>query len=227
MRTQIRLKLGMATRARDFCRAHPDPNERYTATVGRLESQLTRAEAMATQQDAGQAAVHASTARRAELRRVLREQPLRHLARIADAASVSDPGLGARFKLPAGNISHQAFLVRARAMAAEAVTHRELFIGFGLPESFLDDLTAALNTYGQAVTDANAATSARVGARADLEAVTTDIMHLVQELDAMHRYRFRDNAELLAAWESARNVAWPTSNGTATPPTGEGLEPAA
>jgi hypothetical protein len=43
----------------------------------------------------------------------------------------------------------------------------------------------------------------------------------------MNRYRFRDNAELLAAWESARNVAWPTSRGGASGPTGNEVKPAA
>jgi hypothetical protein len=35
-----------------------------------------------------------------------------------------------------------------------------------------------------------------------------DLMRLVQQLDGMNRYRFRDNLEKLGAWESARNAAW-------------------
>jgi hypothetical protein len=38
--------------------------------------------------------------------------------------------------------------------------------------------------------------------------IRADIMAVVQ-LDGMHRCRFRNEPEILAAWEGARNVAWP------------------
>jgi hypothetical protein len=45
-----------------------------------------------------------------------------------------------------------------------------------------------------------------VGARADLTAVRDEMMRLVAMPDGLNRYRFSGNAELLAAWESARKV---------------------
>lgn len=35
------------------------------------------------------------------------------------------------------------------------------------------------------------------------------IMSLVRHLDALNKHRFRDDAERLSAWKSARNVHWP------------------
>src|SRR5439155_26506159 len=46
-----------------------------------------------------------------------------------------------------------------------------------------------------------------VGARADLKVVAADISKQLRLLDKVVRYRFGDNAELMGAWESARNVA--------------------
>ena len=46
-----------------------------------------------------------------------------------------------------------------------------------------------------------------VGARADLKVVAADLSQQLRLLDKVVRYRFGDNAELMGAWESARNVA--------------------
>jgi hypothetical protein len=48
-----------------------------------------------------------------------------------------------------------------------------------------------------------------VGASADLRAVATEIAEQVRLLDELVRYRFGDNAELMGAWASARNVEGP------------------
>ena len=48
-----------------------------------------------------------------------------------------------------------------------------------------------------------------VGASADLQTVAAEIKKQVRALDGMVRYRFGDNAELMGAWRSARNVLGP------------------
>jgi hypothetical protein len=54
--------------------------------------------------------------------------------------------------------------------------------------------------------ESNEARRDHVGARAELKAMSDDILQLVVMLDGLNRYRFAGNAELLAAWESAKNV---------------------
>jgi hypothetical protein len=44
---------------------------------------------------------------------------------------------------------------------------------------------------------------------AGLEAVTADVMLIIRQIHAFSRFRFRAKAESLAAWKSARDVAWP------------------
>jgi hypothetical protein len=48
-----------------------------------------------------------------------------------------------------------------------------------------------------------------VGASADLQTVAAEIKKQIRALDGMVRYRFGDNAELMGAWRSARNVLGP------------------
>jgi len=55
----------------------------------------------------------------------------------------------------------------------------------------------------------------------DLKVVAADISKQLRLLDKVVRYRFGDNAELMGAWESARNVAGPF-NTTNAPQSGAG-----
>ncbi len=43
---------------------------------------------------------------------------------------------------------------------------------------------------------------------AELKVVAAEIAEQVRVLDGLVRYRFGDNAELMGAWASARNVLW-------------------
>ncbi len=117
------------------------------------------------------------------------------------------------------NGSHQAFLTRSRVAAATGATHQELLTRYGMPEGFLDELNAALDRYEQVLNQQHAGRAAHVGARAELEAVTSEIMLIVGQIDALNRFHFRKDAESLAAWKSARDVAWPLPE-KSVPPTG-------
>jgi len=48
-----------------------------------------------------------------------------------------------------------------------------------------------------------------IGASTELKAVAAEIAERVRVLDGLVRYRFGDNAELMGAWASARNVLGP------------------
>jgi hypothetical protein len=84
----------------------------------------------------------------------------------------------------------------------------------------LDEFEAALNTK-------HAGQAAHVGAHADLEAVTAEIMQLVRQLDSLTEFRFRNDAEALAAWRSARNIPWRGVERQQRPPAGGDVRPAA
>ena len=97
---------------------------------------------------------------------------------------------------------------------------------YGMPENFIEELNAALDRYEQSLNQQHAGRAAHVGARAELEAVTADIMVIVRQIDALNRFHFRRDAESLAAWKSARDVAWPSQE-KEEPAGGEVQKPAA
>ena len=221
MNVHIRRKLDMAERVRDFCRTHLDPNPGYTDAVTRLGDRLTRAQALAKQEVAGKLAVTGAVANKEELRQEI-QQTVAMLAGLAESAAQEEPDLRAIIFRSTLGLNHQAFLTRTRVAADAAAAHKEILVRYGMSEDFLVQFGASLDRFEQVLNEKHAGRAAHVGARAELESVTAEIMLIVRQLDALNRYRFRKDAESLAAWRSARDVAWPLGSGE-----GEQQKPAA
>lgn len=126
---------------------------------------------------------------------------------------------------PRRGTNHRTFLTAARSAVEKAAAHKDTLIKYGMPDGLVEEITTALDQYEHAADDKSAARSAHVGASADLMAITEEIMQLIQQLDALNRYRFRKDSELLAAWKSVRDIEWPHPgnpepvSGTTTGPT--------
>src|SRR6058998_2141793 len=95
--------------------------------------------------------------------------------------------------------------------------------------TLVDDLATALAEFAKTLEATRAGRRDHVGASADLQAVTAEIHEQVRLLDGLVRYRFGDNAELMGAWASARNVLGPfrSRNGGGADGEGKGETPAA
>jgi hypothetical protein len=223
----VRRRLEMAIRVRDFSRAHPAADASYAAVVARLEDRIARMEAVAKQQQSGYLAAHSAVTRRRALRRRLHHELLRHLVTVAEAADAEQPGLGERFKVPSASASHEAFRTLSRQMLEQGQAQKELLAKHGLAEGLLPDLAAAVDEFDGSVVASNEGRRSHVGARAELEAVSDEVMQIVELLDGLNRYRFSGEAEMRAAWESARNVvSGPSAAGEETVKEGE-VKPAA
>ncbi|HEV2671248.1 MAG TPA: hypothetical protein VGU74_09160, partial [Gemmatimonadales bacterium] len=122
-------------------------------------------------------------------------------------------------------VSQQALLTVARGMLERASGQKELLGKQGLSETLLDDLAATIAEFEQTLEASRAGRREHVGASADLEAVSVQIAEQVRLLDGLVRYRFGKNAELMAAWASARNVLGPFKPKT-QPEAGQGETPA-
>jgi hypothetical protein len=206
MRAIVRRKLEMATRVLEFSRAHPSTDASQAGLVAKLEERIARADALILQQRAGLNAVHGATARRMELRRGLQFQLLRYLIRVGEAAAQVRPELAVQFELPALNTSRKAFLSSVKAMLAMAETEREFLLSVGLSELALTDLKKEVEAFEEAIEAGHVGRRDHVGASADLNAVTGEVLNLVGMLDGLHRYRFRNDAELMAEWDSVSHV---------------------
>jgi len=208
MNAMLRRRLERATRVRDFLRAHRTEGAEATALT-RLEALLERAAALATQQRAGVVAARGSIEQRAEVRRALEGKLLRYLAGVGAVAARENVELGAQFRLPRTRATNLAFVTLAQGMLAKATEHKDLLVKQGLAEGVLGDIASALEEFEQTLEVTRAARREHVGASGDLRAVASEITEQVRLLDGLVRYRFGDDAELMTAWASARNVLGP------------------
>ena len=223
----------MGTRVLEFSRQYPDASPSYVAAAARLQERLDRADELARQQNDGRTEVKVATGRKRELRRLMLEAHLDHLENVARIASVEEPELLQKFAFPSDATTYQAFQTAAAGIAAEAESRKELLLKHGLSEDVLSGLKVALDEFQTAVEQGAAGRLARVGATAELNAVSDQVVQTVKMMKGMVRIRFGNQPEILAAWDSASNVIGPfrsTDSGTPpspTPPAGSEIEPAA
>ncbi|MDX6694418.1 MAG: hypothetical protein QOF02_2021 [Blastocatellia bacterium] len=128
------------------------------------------------------------------------------------------PGLEEKFRLPRGNANDQELLAAARACAADAVPLKAMFIEYGLPADFLEDLNDDIEAFEAAVAAQEAGRRERVTATAAIDEVIERGMQIVRRLDAIVRNVLRDQPAKLAAWESARHVERAPKRKKETPP---------
>lgn len=224
----------MATRVREFCRAHPSNDSSHVGALARLEDRLTRAEALAIEERAGRIAELSAAERREELRRTMHFQLLRHLVRVGELAARDNPDLVGKFRLRMPNATNKAFLVSSKAMLADGLANKELFVRLGLSEAMFEDLGKAVAEFESATVVGSAGRSGHVGARVDLEAVSAELLEVVELLNTFNLYRFRELPQLTAEWENVRSMTAPfrtkpeapAPQSGVTPPVG-GIAPAA
>ena len=209
MRADLRRRLEMAVRVREFFRTHQTDGTTQAGEAQRLEQLVQRAELLASQQLAGVVATRGAVEQRAEVRRVLQSKLLRYLSAVGAAAARENTELGAEFRLPKPRAPNQVFLTIVRGMLEKATALKDLLVKRGMSAKLLDDLSATLAEFEQTLEATRTARLAHVGATGDLLAVLAEISEQVRVLDGPVRYRFGDNEELMSAWASARNVVGP------------------
>ncbi len=208
MNTNIRIKVAMAVRVRDLLLANPLGYQQGDTVVTQLATKVGRAQELLTQKEFGEQASRNSRRHREELRRSMTRVTLRQVLKVARALAVTHPDVASGIRRPIGK-SEKAFLASVQAIVEHVETNKALFLDAGLSEGGLNDLKGQLTAIVQSVSEANAGRRAHTGAQAELETMGKDIMVMVQQLDGIVGYQFRDKPELLGAWKSARNVAWP------------------
>jgi hypothetical protein len=215
MRAQLRRRLEMAERVRDFLRAHQTDGLGEGLGLAKLEELLKRAQVLDGQQRVGVTLARQATKHRREVRRELQSKILRYLRVVGRVAAKQNGELSNQFPLPPGNTSQKALLTAARTTLERAQAQKEQLVGLGMSEQVLERLAAVLGEFEQTLEASRTGRREHVGASADLEAVCAAIAEQVQLLDGVVQYRFGDDAELMGAWNSARNVLGPfkTKNG--------------
>jgi hypothetical protein len=214
-------RLDMGASSLEFSEANPDPSPGAVIAVNALKDGLERGGKAVERQRSGVLQVRAATARKEELRRTVEQTLLPHVARVAQRASREIAELAQTFVFNPGTRTYLAFRTAARGMAAEAETHKELLVKYGLAETVFENLLQALDQFDAAVESGKQGRQLHVGASAEISAVADEVVEIVRVLDGLNRYRFRNDPKLLAAWDSASNVLATPKNGASKPGTGD------
>lgn len=127
------------------------------------------------------------------------------IARTARSMEYSFDGVSEQFRFQR-NLSDETLLARARAFATEAVANKADFIAYGLPATFIADLTAAADAFEATFASAASATAEQVAATAETAALIREGMIAKRVLDGIVRNRYAEEPGKLAAWISASHV---------------------
>ncbi|MEZ4456098.1 MAG: hypothetical protein R2882_06045 [Gemmatimonadales bacterium] len=206
MQRQVTRKLEMAIRARNFVRAHPFSDPTHVAITDRLDAEVTRAQGLAVREQTGRLDANAAVRHRKELRRALQQDLVRYVARVGAVAAQAHPELASRLEAPKSHATNAVFLARAWELLEMTKANLELLAAHGLAASQVEELAAALTRYEAVTERADAGRRLHIGARAELVSLVADLAELIRLLDSLSRMQFREDPELLAAWDSARNV---------------------
>ena len=169
MRADLRRRLEMAERVRDFFRTHQTDGVTQAGVTQageaqRLEQLVQRAEVLASQQRAGVVATRGAAERRADVRRAVQSKLLHYLAAVGAAAARENTELGAQFRLPKPRGSNQAFLTMARGMLEKATALKDVLVARGMSAKLLDDLSMTLGEFEKTLEATRVARLGHVGA---------------------------------------------------------------
>lgn len=202
----VRRKLDMATRVREFTRAHVDADPGYQPVLTRLEELLTHAEATSARQTQGRVVAKAAKQRRMELRRDLQSQLMHYVVGLGSFAVKGQTQVSAQFKLPDANATNRVFLSSVKAILATAQSQQDILAKQGLVLASLDEIARMVTEFEDVSEAALTARRDVIGAGADLADLTARMMEQANLLDAITRYRFGKDTDVTAQWKAARHI---------------------
>lgn len=188
-----------------------------TTKFAEVGSKVDQTETKSAAQQAG----FAQSAQQFEVKDTAREDlrdEMAAIARTARSMEYSFDGISEEFRFQR-NLSDETMLARARAFATAAVAREADFIAYGLPATFIADLTAAANAFEATFASAASATAGQVAATAESAAFIREAMIAKRVLEGIVRNRYANDPGKLAAWISASHVEKaPKSPPLVTPP---------
>ncbi len=206
-----RMILKMAGRVVGFLEANPLTQPAAMEIVRTFGATYQLVLQRSAEQESGLSGAQAMTDRRSELRARIQQGPLRLIRRIVKTLAGQVPSVAlATAKQQIGR-SNEAFLASVQAIRAEVESHLDILVANGMTPSCLPELVSLEQEFLQAQAQSDAQRRLHTGATAELKGLTKKLMVMVAQLDGIVKYEFRGNLKVLGEWESARNVAWPTT----------------
>ena len=206
MNGEVRRKLDMAARVREFVRAHAATEPGFTPVVTRLDELLTRAEAILERQRQGSVAARGANAQRGELRQRIHARLVHYLVAVGSIAAKDQADVAQHFRLPPTNGSSKVYVTAVKTLLAAAETQRDLLVQAGLAPTLFEELGKMVADFEAATEAGHTARRVHIGARVVLDVITAQLKEQVKLLDGITRYRFGDDAEMMAEWNAAKQM---------------------
>ncbi len=87
-----------------------------------------------------------------------------------------------------------------------AEEQKELLVQEGMQATLLDDLGKMVSEVETVTEGARTGRRDHIGARADLDVITAELLKQVKVLNRITRYRFGMNPEMMAEWKAVKQV---------------------
>ena len=146
-----------------------------------------------------------STQRQRALRKVLLRDHMAPIARIA-AADLPDTPAVRPLRMPKGKPTAEKLSAAAYGMGEAAAKFSDTFTSAGLPSDFVIKLTGAADAMLAALGDRTQSRGQRKGATTGLKTKLSHGRKIVGVLDAFIKSALKDNAALLAEWNTVKRV---------------------
>ncbi len=130
---------------------------------------------------------------------------MRDIVGFAGSIARDHEGLENKFRMPRST-GKRNLIAAARVFATDAATFEELFISYGMPSGFIENLRTKAESLEQSMSEASSAKELKVGARSELNVQVKEAVDLVRQLDPIVRMVYRNDATNLAAWTFASHV---------------------
>jgi hypothetical protein len=138
------------------------------------------------------------------LRAVIRRQ-MKVYRETALSIEPVQPGISESFRIPESH-GEKPLIAEARSFVERATPLKPLFLSREMSETFLEDLTDAIDSFQACVDKCNLNRVNRSGTTALLRDALSQVIIARRELDAIVRNKYRDDKESLAMWETASHL---------------------
>lgn len=205
MRAEMWRTMQAAGRVQVFNQAHPIDDPGLKPVIEHFNQGVVRATGLVGQQTENRERSKAARRARETVRRRLADGLLPLFTDFFRSATDQVPALRG-FRAPGRHAPDPAFLITGGRIIEEARTHLEILAPFGLTPVLVDEAAALLEQFRTIAEEAKTAVQTRVQASKALEAAKGEITGALHRLDRLNRHRFADQPEILARWDTARQV---------------------
>ena len=201
----IKAKLQVGDRVVAFHLDRPPMNEGMQVAVVGLETALAEARRLDDLHRAGKSNSEVAVLTKADLRVTIRDG-ISLIAGLADSAMRMRRDVVLDIKMPYLKGHLETFVGDCRRALAIAHGAEDILKAFGMPDTLLAELDAALVQLTTRAKEKELGRNVQVGATAGLDRVTAQIMRYLRQLDRLNRFRYRNDPDALTAWRRARTL---------------------